>query len=942
MNNEVMNHLKQRKPELLAPAGSEEALFAAVDNGADAVYFGIAGFDQFNARVRAKNIPLETLGETVAMLHARSVRAYITLNTLAFADELATVETLLCKIAEAGADAILVQDLGIARLARERCPSLPLHASTQMSLTSAEAFAQVKQLGINRVVLPRELSLEQIRVLRKSTDMELETFIHGSLCISFSGQCYASLMLGGRSANRGRCAQPCRMQYTLQDAVPRDTLLFDRGEAPSHGRSAAPRRNEHGREEHGRNEHGRNEHGRNEHTGQLLSPTDLAALPFLEELIAAGVHALKIEGRLKPPEYVAETTRAYRQAIDAICSNRNGLTSARGAATNKSVSNEAEINAAPNVANTLDRLALTFSRGFSSGWLEGVHPRRLVPGNITDHRGTLLGEVIEVRRDAAVVRLSAPVRRGDGVLFENPRFPDRSQGGRVYEIFFQKASVREAEAGNKVLLTFRNGTIDPEYAREGQEVRKTADPRLEREIRKSLQARHTAREKRMAPKDRIPVVLTIRAETGKPLSVRVQARFRPAMSFPAMSFPAMSFPGVSKTGTDVLSLSSESPLEEARKHPLSEAVLREQFDRFGGTRYELDAIHAEIVGRPMVPLSVLGRLRREMTAALDSAFEAAPNTGWNAEWNGMANTDPDASAKGPEPPTTILEGKSLQRLREEVYAKKKRLATSDAKTSDVDTDGRPTVYLLFRDPGLFDDLTLIRRCVDAGCGGFYVELRRAGEYERAAENIRKCGGVFLAALPRIQKPGELRLLKRIADLKPDAVLARNLGEINIFSERGIPCIADFSLNIVNDLAFEQLLDWGVHRMTPGPDLSLERMAELLDRIPPERLELLGRGRIPLFTMEHCLWKANLVPAEKSCERLCERIPLKLRDRYGAVHTVRPDACCRNMIEHAAPVDITNHLPKLTELGIRHVRLEWDARSGADILSQLIDMQNNTK
>jgi putative protease len=263
--------------ELLAPAGSEECLHAAVENGADAVYFGIAG-SPFNARTRAKNIPLNKLGGVMFQLHRRGMKGYVALNTLAHDSELPAIAELIQEFARAGADAVIVQDLGLARLAKEICPDLPLHASTQMSITSQKGIELAQTLGIKRVVLPRELSLPQIESLRKYTAVELECFVHGALCISFSGQCYASLGLGGRSANRGCCAQPCRLNYELRKP---------------------------------------NDH-RPLRAGSLLSPTDLAALPLLPQLIASGIHSLKIEGRLKPPEYVAETVRIYREAIEEV------------------------------------------------------------------------------------------------------------------------------------------------------------------------------------------------------------------------------------------------------------------------------------------------------------------------------------------------------------------------------------------------------------------------------------------------------------------------------------------------------------------------------------------------------------------------------------------------------------------------------------------------
>ena len=265
------------RPELLSPAGSEECMYAAVENGADAVYFGLATPYNFNARRRAENIPLEKLDDTLNFLHRRGVKGYLALNTLIYFDELPLVELLLREVIAAQIDAVIVQDIGVARLARRLCPELPLHASTQMSLTSADAIGFAATLGIRRVVLPRELSIKQIAELRRTTNVELECFVHGALCISYSGQCYASLGLGGRSANRGCCAQPCRLPYSSQKT---GTVQTDSERKP------------------------------------ILSPHDLAALPLLPKLMATGVHAFKIEGRLKPPEYVAVVTRIYREAID--------------------------------------------------------------------------------------------------------------------------------------------------------------------------------------------------------------------------------------------------------------------------------------------------------------------------------------------------------------------------------------------------------------------------------------------------------------------------------------------------------------------------------------------------------------------------------------------------------------------------------------------------
>ena len=238
------------------------------------------------------------------------------------------------------------------------------------------------------------------------------------------------------------------------------------------------------------------------------------------------------------------------------------------------------------ITDSMRNLEQTFSRGLSTGWLEGTKPHRLVSGDATSHRGTRLGTVIEVRRDAAVVKLTAPVRCGDGVFFENTDDPEHSQGGRVYEIIRRQESVKEAENGAKVLLTFANNSIEAQYVAEGQTVWKTDDPRRQRAIQKTWKTSH--------PNRRISLDIKVRAEVGKPIELFVS----------------------NKLGAQI-HLTGTEKLESAHKHPLTLEMLREQLDRLGGTIYILGNVEADIIGGPMVPLSVLGNLRREMITRLD-------------------------------------------------------------------------------------------------------------------------------------------------------------------------------------------------------------------------------------------------------------------------------------------------------------------------------------
>ena len=412
------------KPELLAPAGDEESLRAAVAAGADAVYFGLRG--GFNARARADNFAAADLPRIFDYLHAKGVQGFVTFNTLVFDRELAVAEEALADLARAGADAILVQDLGIARLAREVCPELPLHASTQMTVSSAEAAAVAKSLGITRVVLPRELSVAEIRAFAAGTDLELECFVHGALCVSWSGQCLTSEALQHRSANRGQCAQSCRMPYDL---------VVD-GEA-------------------------RTARG-DEQLKYLLSPTDLAAYDLLPQLLDAGVCSFKIEGRMKGPEYVANVVDKYRRALEAAMERRPP----------------------PLESRDEEELRYSFSRSFSHGFLDGSDHQRLVHGLYPGHRGVLVGRVEEVHARARHVLVRAEpaapaLKAGDRILFDQGKPEDEEPRGGLH------ACDRLAPGLWKLVFGGPDqGTLDLRLVKAGDVVWKAKDAELTRRMKR--------------------------------------------------------------------------------------------------------------------------------------------------------------------------------------------------------------------------------------------------------------------------------------------------------------------------------------------------------------------------------------------------------------------------------------------------------------------------
>jgi putative protease len=431
---------RSSRPEILAPAGHREAMRAAVLAGADAVYFGLHGL---NARARAANFDPTELEETMAFLHGHGVRGYVALNTLVFDDELPAVERAIRACAAAGVDALIVQDLGVARLARALAPTMALHASTQMTCTDEGSVRLARDLGATRVILARELSVQDIAVIHRAVpEVELEVFVHGALCIAYSGQCLTSEALGGRSANRGACAQACRLPYDLVV----DGAVKDLGDL-----------------------------------AYLLSPEDLEASALVPGLLEAGVVSLKIEGRLKGPDYVAATTRLYRSAIDAAL-----------AGASDGVDEETRLQALQ-----------AFSRGSGPGFLAGVDHLRLVEGRACDHRGLevgLCGGVVRDRgRDLLVVQQGVPIARGDGLLVEGGRAGEGEVGGRVWDV-----------EGERVWL---GPDVDVRAAQAGRRVWRTSDPARERAVLTRLEQSPHA----------VAVDLRIEGEIGQAPTLRAQS-----------------------------------------------------------------------------------------------------------------------------------------------------------------------------------------------------------------------------------------------------------------------------------------------------------------------------------------------------------------------------------------------------------------------------------
>jgi len=564
--------LTPRRPEVLAPAGDWECVRAAVENGADAVYFGL---ERFNARMRAHNFTAADLPALMTFLHRRGVRGYVTFNTLVFADELASAADYLRPIIAAGVDAAIVQDVGIFRLIRQISPNFPLHASTQMTVTSAAGVAFVRELGAELVVLARENSLTDIAKIQEAaqasgTSLPLEVFVHGALCVAYSGQCLTSESLGGRSANRGECAQACRLPYDLIA----DGQKVDLGD----------RR-------------------------YLLSPRDLSGIDVLPDLIRNGVASLKIEGRLKSAEYVASITRIYRQAVDR--------------AMNAVV--KANASTATPAADRYE-LEMSFSRGLYTGWFGGTNNRELVHARFGTKRGVFLGEITRVQGETVSLRPVAPLKAGDGVVFDAGRPDEREEGGRLYSVDFR---------GGEAVLGFGQGDINFHRVKVGQLLWKTNDPALDRNVRQTYEGEKIRHQR--------PITIEVHGHVGTPLTVIAE----------------------DEEG-HVARVISQIPLTPALAQPLSIERLREQLGRLGGTPFKLGALDCQLEDAVMLPVSELNRLRRDAVIELER-LRALPKR-WTLTdtppiLTVAAKTDPlDTANASSAEPEMILVVRSLAQL----------------------------------------------------------------------------------------------------------------------------------------------------------------------------------------------------------------------------------------------------------------------------------------
>ncbi|MFN7628242.1 MAG: DUF3656 domain-containing protein, partial [Pirellula sp.] len=664
-------------------------------------------------------------------------------------------------------------------------------------------------------VLARECSLDEIRNITAATKMPVETFVHGALCVAYSGQCLTSESLGGRSANRGQCAQACRLEYQLIN----DGNEVDLGDMK-----------------------------------YLLSPQDLAAYEHIPDLIDAGVCSLKIEGRLKSPEYVANIVSHYRRAIDEAMHGRRTVFT----------------------DETKREMELSFSRGFSPGWIDGCNHKRLVPGKSSAKRGVLAGRIVRKKGERLVVDLDLALAKGDGIVLQGDRAAGTEIGGRIFQIYTNHRPTDHPAKG-RVEIELQRGVLRDAEVFEGQEVWQTDAPKLTKRWRATFASEQFQR--------RLKLHLRGHISMGQPIRIEVEwSEHRE---------------GLTESQRQIELVHPHCP-EPARKHPVTADMIATQLARLGNTPYEIGSCQVDIDGEPMIPLSVLGELRKQLLERVDEVRLKSPNRSISEEGVALrmlenARTSMSKITFGREPASPLQTDITV------------------AANSSCEGDLRV----------LCRSLEQLNYGLESGHRKFYVEFHDIREYRKAVSMAHDAGAEIYLATLRIQKQGEVGLFKALAKHGADGWLVRNLAALRFANEQGIPCIADFSLNVTNPLTAEWLASRGAMRVTPSYDLNRDQLVELVSQMPAELLEVVIHQHMPMFHMEHCVFCTVLSPGtnKSNCGRPCDRHDVKLRDRIGVQHVLHADVGCRNTLYNGNAQSGAEVVPMLRGMGVKNFRVE---------------------
>ena len=876
---------------MLAPAGSPEAFRAAIAAGADAVY--LSG-KRFGARKFAANFSDAEIEESVNFAHARGVRVYVTVNTLIHDREIAGTIEYLIWLYSIGVDAVLIQDIGIAALAREIIPDLVIHASTQMTIHNADGVRWAAEQGFSRVVLARELSLAEVERIAhdtKDTGVGLEVFAHGALCYGYSGQCLLSSVIGGRSGNRGMCAQPCRKPYTLVTA---STDSYGRPEKmqplPSRGQ-------------------------------YLLSPKDLCTYRHLPALVASPVASLKIEGRMKSPDYVAIVVAAYRQALDAIAA---GTTPP---------------------PDEMNNLLLAFNRGFTSGYIFGDRHQALMGRNAPDNRGLYIGRVsqYDAKTKTASIRIENDIfpKPGDGLFFAGQdnftgknRLTGKDRITGKNSITGQDSFTRQDRVAGKDSFAGQDS-----FTRQDRIAGKdtfTGQERPEELFGFSLNTIPV----RTKGEIQLPVPQPVSPNTRVYItsSVDLAARARQIISHPStiLRHPVPLDLTVSVDDRDRLSLEgrihpgngkeiivSHRPditLVPAESRPLTAELMEQQMRKSGGTPFVIEAVMMQHLGNLFAPLAELNRARREFLTFAESELVAASRPSGELVERAKSRWH-DISTAYPAPTPVASPVKSASPLRLAVYA---------------------------------DSLDAVRMAAESGCDRVYFEPdipvegtssccshpvhRGTTEQIQTAIELCRTHNISLVwKLPRITRTAFsdtlLPIVPQIEEMGISGIMVENPGMVHAIHT--ITPLREISgstgLNVFNHATAGKLSSQ-VQLLTLSPELSRDECRFLVSVARNQGFDtsfaMIVQGIIDAIISDDCMLEPHQHCRGDAGKQ--KEIFYGIRDSTGHVFPVRIDNECRTHIGNSAELCLVDHLPEIIDMGIDEVVIDARGRAGAYI------------
>ena len=794
--------------DLLSPVGNFDSLKAAVQNGANSVYFGA---DLFSARAYASNFNMEELEQAITYAKTRGVKTNLTLNTLITDNEFNDAFELAKKAYEFGIDAIIVQDLGLAKQLVKNFPDLDIHASTQMTVHNLQGVLKLQELGFKRVVLSRELSLQEIEYICKNSNIEIECFIHGALCISYSGQCLFSSMVGGRSGNRGKCAQPCRLPYKLLE---NDTEIDK---------------------------------------GFLLSTRDLCGLDFIPNLIKAGVTCLKIEGRMKSPEYVATVTRIYRKYIDIAEKIIYENTSLVNDVTEK-IDNQITNNFSEYKVDETDRKILlqSFNRGMSSnGHLANEPNKNLIFKEKPNNMGLFLGKVEKYNKNKGyiTVKLQESIEIGDTISLEK-----ETGSYNVSELMDTNKNIKETSIGQTVTIGRMKGSINL-----GDKIYKLSSKKLNLIAQNSINGEHR----------KIPLNCSITIKHNEPLQINITPAFSENDTLNDVSI----YSNMNITYT------SDIIPETAENRPLEEEKVIEQINKTNNSIFYFKNINIALDNNIFLPKfsATLNDLRRK---SLDLAYEFAISNIKRTSNANISNDYDDINSKSNVDNNSIFKEKNISVL----------LNILNTDFNYTDLTGFDNVYIPLK----------------------YFSIKK---YSKIITDLQNKFNIYIY-MPTIIRANYRNLFfanieNTIKTYKIKGFIISNISNLRLLekvvNKSNFEIIANYTFNIFNLYSVNELKNLGINKFTISPESTKEIIDNLcnstvennnFERYLPA--ELIVYGKTPLMNMNYCvLGKTN--KCYPTCDSKCmsensyylkDRLNMKFRILFDNIQTVSTIYNCK--------------------------------------------------